>query len=409
MTVLELNHVWKRYPGAPPSRPTLRRGWLALPSRQAGDPRWALRDVGLEVSSGQSLGLVGHNGAGKSTLLRLLSGIGKPTSGNVSIHPDTASVLTLGAAFDYELSGRENAYTSLLVAGFTRRQARGMLPELLEFSELEDYADAPVRTYSEGMKLRLAFSSVATVRPRLLILDEVLAVGDGAFRVKCAARISELQAGGTSIVLASHSMEEVVGTCERALWLQHGTVRAIGDAATVVSAYERAFYEAAKANTPVVGSGRDLPGLQLGTNRFGTLEATVEAVRLGGASTPPGSSARIASGGNLTIELDLRAETPIADPVVAVSIRRPGDESPLLDLTTRDAGFELGRLQELTVVVDIERLDLPAGDYKIDAGIYQRDWECTYDVHQEAYELRVDGPTGGKGVLAPPCRWRLAG
>lgn len=401
---MRLERVWKAYPDWSGSPSTL-RAMISTRRRRATrggqGRRWALRDVAVELEQGQSLALVGHNGAGKSTLLRLLSGIGRPTRGTVAIDRDTASVLNLGAAFDFELTGAENAYTSALVAGFSRGQARAMVPEILEFSELGDYVDAPVRTYSEGMKLRLAFSSVAVVRPRLLVLDEVLAVGDGSFRAKCAARIAELQEAGTSVVLASHSMEEVVRTCERAMWLQHGSVRAIGDAATVVGEYERAVHEDAIASTPV-GGGRDSSGLQLGENRFGTQEATIEGVRFG---TPPTQRARIRSGGRLDIELELRAANTITDPVVAVSIRRPGDETPLIDLTTPDAGFELGRVHTTTLALRIERLDLCAGDYKLDVGVYRREWETTYDVHRAAYDVRVDGPSGGKGLLAAPCRW----
>lgn len=401
MSALRLEHVWKAYPDWSGSPSTLRAA-ITMGKRRT-TRRWALRDVGVELQQGQSLALVGHNGAGKSTLLRLLSGIGRPTHGHVAIDRDTASVLNLGAAFDFELTGAENAYTAALVAGLTRGEARAMVPEILEFSELGDYVDAPVRTYSEGMKLRLAFSSVAVVRPRLLILDEVLAVGDGSFRAKCAARIAELQASGTSVVLASHSMEEVVRTCERAMWLQHGSIRAIGDAAAVVGEYERAVQEDAIAATPV-GAGRDSSGLQLGENRFGTQEATIEAVRFG---SPPTHRARVRSGGELSIELDLHAPDPITDPVVAVSIRRPGDETPLVDFTTPDAGFELGRVQTTTtLLLRIERLDLCAGDYKLDVGVYRREWETTYDVHRAAYDIRVDGPSGGKGLLAPPCRWQ---
>jgi lipopolysaccharide transport system ATP-binding protein len=401
-TVLSVDRLWKSYPDWTAAPRTL-RGALAGRSpllRGRRGRRWALRDVSLELGAGHSLGLVGPNGAGKSTLLRLVSGVGRPTRGRLWSHPDTASILSLGTAFDLQLTGRENAFTAALVFGLTRAQASAALPEMLAFSELEDYVDSPVRTYSEGMKLRLAFSIVATVRPRLLVLDEVLTVGDAGFRAKCEQRITELRNEGASLVLASHAGEEIIRACERALWLQHGAVRAFGDAGAVVEEYERAFHEAAVARTPV-GAGRDAAGLALGENRFGTQEATLYDVHV---------DPRVRSGDPFHVAFSIAAETPIEEPLLTVALSRAADDLVVVDLASHAQGFTLGRrVREARVALTVERLDLSAGDYVVAVGLYERDWEVTYDYHYGVYALRVEGPSGGKGVLFPPHAWTRTG
>lgn len=398
--VLTLRGVWKGYPQFG-GRPRTLRGMLGgrVPLLRRGPLRWALRGIDLELAPGRSLGVMGQNGAGKSTLLRLASGLGRPTRGEVRVHPDSASVLSLGAAFDMELTGRENAYTSALVAGYERRQAQRLVPAILRFAELEQFAEAPVRTYSDGMKLRLAFGVVAESRPRLLILDEVLAVGDIAFRRKCEERIGEMRADGASLLLVSHSQEEIRSTCEEAAWLHHGAVRAYGDVEAVIAGYERSMLERTLEHTPV-GAGRDDQGLALGVDRFGSQEMIVSDVRIDGDGT-------VASGAPLRIRVGIRAAGgPVDDPVVVVSLRRRADAGLLFDLSTRADGFQLGRgVREAEVELLVERLELSAGEYALDVGVFERGWEYAYDFHSTAYRLRVEGPVAGSGPMLPRHAW----
>ncbi len=410
---LRLDGVWKSYPDWTAGARTV-RGVLSrrVPMLRGSDAarRWALRDVSFELSAGRSLGLIGHNGAGKSTLLRLASGLGRPSRGRIEVHPNAASVLNLGASFDGELSGRENALTAALVAGLHRREAISGLPGMLDFSDLGDFADAPVRTYSEGMRLRLAFSVMAGLDPRLLIIDEVLAVGDLSFRLKCQQRIAELQANGTSLVLASHSAVEIANSCEHVLWLHHGAVRASGDAETVLAEYERSVRDTTMAHTPV-GSSRDDGELQLGENRFGSQEVTIDRVSVDATAGSAGAgAARLISGGPLRVSVAISAHgKPVDDPIVGVTLRRASDGAVVADLNTQATGFSLGRsVSEASVDVVIERLDVPAGEYALDVGVYERAWELAYDFHSAAYPLRVEGASGGKGLLLPPHRWSLA-
>ena len=404
MSVLRFEGVWKAYPdwgGQPRTmRGVLSRRVPAL-SRRRGPKRWALRDLSVELGPGGSLGLIGHNGAGKSTFLRLASGLGRPTRGRTEVDPDTSTVLSLGSSFDMQLSGEENALTAALVAGMTKREAQRLLPSMLEFAELGEYVEYPVRTYSEGMKLRLAFGVVASLQPRLLILDEVLAVGDLAFRQKCRDRIAELREDGTALVLASHSLDEIADNCEQVAWLHRGDLRALGDADSVIEEYERAAAERTYERTPV-GSSREGDGLRLRENRFGSQEMTVESVALIGPV-----EGRMRSGDPLRIEVGVRAAgAEIDDPIVVVSLRRSGDQAVVFDLSTRADGFGLGAaVGSAEVALEIRRLELPAGDYSLDVGVFERHWEHAYDYHWQSYPLRVDGAVGGSGLLVPEHRW----
>jgi lipopolysaccharide transport system ATP-binding protein len=405
VSVLRLEGVWKAYPDWSAPQRTLRgiftRRVPVLAARRR-PRRWALRDLTLELAPGASLGVIGHNGAGKSTFLRLAAGLGRPTRGRLAVHDDTAAVLSLGSSFDTQLTGRENALTAALVAGMTRHEALRRLPETLEFAELGDFVDSPVRTYSEGMKLRLAFGVVAVLEPRLLILDEVLAVGDLAFRQKCQERIAELRKGGTSLVLASHSLDEIRSACDQVAWLHRGALRALGDVETVLEDYERASIEATYERTPV-GSAREDERLRLRENRFGSQEMTIESVEVQGPV--PGAPLRTGDPLHVRARLAARAE-PVRDPIVVVSLRRAADQAVVFDLSTRADGFTLGRqVGEADVTLSIARLDLPAGDYGLDVGVFEAAWEHAYDYHWQTYPVRVEGPAGASGLLVPEHRW----
>ena len=409
--VLEVRDVWNGYPDWT-GQPRTLRGAVSRRSplfRSGRSQRWALRGVSLTLGRGQGVGVIGHNGSGKSTLLRLVSGLGRPSRGTIQVHPDTTAVLSFGSSFDLQLTGRENALTAGLISGMSRREARTALTTMLEFSELGEYVDAPVRTYSEGMKLRLAFGLIAAFNPRLLVLDEVLAVGDTAFRARCLERIAQLRAGGTSLVLASHSMSELREACDQALWLHRGSVRAFGDIDDVVEAYETEMHRSMLAATPV-GSGSQGDGgaaLALGENRFGSQELTIERVTLAGvAAGDNGVPPSVSAGDPLRIQLALGPGTRrIEDLTVSITIRAL-DDTPLIDLAADRSSLPKGALDAGAMLeLSLDRLDLRAGEYKVDVGVYERDWEHVLDFHWSAYRFRVTGPAGS-GALAPPHSWR---
>jgi lipopolysaccharide transport system ATP-binding protein len=398
---VRLEEVWKAYPRWPAGHRTLR----GIVSRRAPRPRggstWALRGVSLEATTGRALGIIGANGAGKTTVLRLAARLGRPTRGRVASPPGTASVLALGDTFEGVLSGAENARTAAIIAGFSRAEAGALLPAIFDFAELEDVANEPVRTYSSGMKLRLAFAVVAQLRPRALLVDEVLAVGDLAFQARCMQRMRELRDAGTTLVIASHDLRLVERECDDAIWLDRGTVAGRGDARAVVGAYEHAARERALAATPI-GSEKEAGELRLGRNRAGTQQVTAGDVRI-----EPARALR--SGEPLRVDLVLRrkASTPaILDPNVQITITRLGDEAVCLEADTASSGTRVGPVGDCTELsLEVSRLDLMPGRYAVDVGVYSADWETVYDHHWRVYRLDVTGTGGGRGTIAPPLRW----
>ena len=197
----------------------------------------ALNGVSFEISKGEVIGIVGSNGAGKSTLLKVISGILRPTEGSVSLEGNVVPMLELGSGFDFDLSGRENIFLNGAILGYSESFLKEKYNDIVEFSELGEFINIPVRNYSSGMIMRLAFSIASQVVPDILIVDEILAVGDAAFQEKSYARMVELMGHGTTVLLVSHNIEQIRRLCDRVIWLDHGQVRAIGETQEICDAY----------------------------------------------------------------------------------------------------------------------------------------------------------------------------
>ncbi|MDY3772176.1 MAG: ABC transporter ATP-binding protein [Candidatus Faecousia sp.] len=197
----------------------------------------ALNSVSFDVRKGETLGLIGRNGAGKSTLLKVISGILKPTEGSVVCHGNVVPMLELGSGFDMDLTGRENIFLNGAILGYSEEFLKAKYDEIAEFSELGKFLDMPIRNYSSGMLARLAFSIATVVNPEILIVDEILAVGDAAFQEKSRRRMMEMMSGGTTVLFVSHSLEQIRQMCSRVIWLEHGTVKMIGPTQEVCDAY----------------------------------------------------------------------------------------------------------------------------------------------------------------------------
>ena len=199
---------------------------------------YALKHVSFDVRRGEVVGLIGRNGAGKSTLLKVISGILKPTGGRVAVYGNVAPMLELGSGFDMDMTGRENIYLNGAILGYTKEFLDEKYPGIVEFSGIEDFIDVPLRNYSSGMIARLAFSIATVVQPEILIVDEVLSVGDADFRQKSLNRMMELMSGGTTVLYVSHDLKSIREMCTRVVWLDHGEVKMFGDTQAVCDAYE---------------------------------------------------------------------------------------------------------------------------------------------------------------------------
>ena len=200
---------------------------------------WALSDVSFSIEKGEVLGIIGNNGAGKSSLLKVISGILKPTEGTVKVNGTVVPMLELGSGFDYDLTGRENVFLNGAILGYSEAFLKEKYDEIVAFSELGQFIDIPLRNYSSGMVMRLAFSIATVVNPDILIVDEILAVGDAAFQEKSKARMMELMGGGTTVLFVSHSIEQIRGMCDRVLWLEHGQMKMLDRTEVVCDEYER--------------------------------------------------------------------------------------------------------------------------------------------------------------------------
>ncbi len=240
MAIIEVENVSMRFNLSKEKHESLKEYFLAMAKgRLQFDEFYALRDVSLTVEPGDFYGLVGLNGSGKSTLLKVISGVYKPSQGKVKVHGTIAPLIELGAGFDMDLTARENIYLNGTVLGYTPKYLDSKFDEIVDFSELRDFLDVPLKNYSSGMVARIA-SAIATItKPDILIADEILSVGDFLFQQKCEQRMQELMSGGTTVILVSHSIEQVERMCNKVAWLDHGHLRMNGPTAEVCEAYKK--------------------------------------------------------------------------------------------------------------------------------------------------------------------------
>jgi lipopolysaccharide transport system ATP-binding protein len=397
---VDVQDVGKRFRYGPETPSTLKE--LALSgrrrrSRSAGF--WALRHVSHRVDPGRTVGLIGRNGSGKSTLLRLIGGIGRPDEGRVVIGGRVGALLELGKEFHPELTGRENAMLSAVVAGMSRRDARRILPSVVDFAELGPFIDNPLRTYSTGMQARLAFATAVHIQPDVLLVDEVLAVGDLAFQQRCVERLSRFRAEGVTIIVVSHDMRLIRELCDEVVWLRRGERAASGPPDDVVRTYVETMSSETRAMTP---TGPDVPVegggvLRLGENRFGSQAARVAHVAIFDGLGEP--SREVTVGSPLRIELVTEVPPSIERCRLVVKVRRH-DDVLCVDSSTDVA--PPGRRHRVV----LGRLDLAPGDYVVDVGLFSPDWEHTHDLHVGVYQLRVTGESVGDALLAPPVSWQ---
>lgn len=239
MNMIEVHNVSMRFNMAKEKHESLKEYFLAaVQGKLQFEEFYALRDVSFDVKKGDFYGLIGLNGSGKSTLLKVISGVFKPSQGTTIVRGTIAPLIELGAGFDMDLTARENIYLNGTVLGMTPKYIDSKFDEIVEFSELRDFLDVPLKNYSSGMVSRIAFSIATVTKPDVLIADEILSVGDFLFQEKCEKRMNELMSGGTTVILVSHSIKQIERLCNRVTWLEKGRVRMTGDVQTVCDAYK---------------------------------------------------------------------------------------------------------------------------------------------------------------------------
>jgi lipopolysaccharide transport system ATP-binding protein len=346
----------------------------------------ALDHIDLEVGRGEIVGVIGRNGAGKSTLLRLIGGVGVPDSGRITVHGRTGALLELGAGFHPELTGRENIFINGVVSGLRRSEVAARFDDIVAFAELEDFIDNPLRTYSSGMQLRLAFSISVHTDPDILLIDEVLAVGDLAFQSKCLERIEYFRNNGCAILIVSHDIGQIGNVCDRVVWLQKGRVAASGDPQAVTGQYEQAMIEETERRRASGVAGQaDSEVLPPGQSRKGTREMEIAEVNIQDAEGHPITG--IARGNALAISIVCTATEPIVSPVFSLSIS-DADGRILIDSNTE--GLDIPDIEQRVLIrVLLDSIDLPGGDYFLDLGVYEKDWACVYDYHWHMHPLRI--------------------
>ncbi len=428
--VIELNRVTKIYQRFGHRHfATLKSAFLKrsiLKDLRPSETFMALDDVSLKVRKGSTFGVIGRNGSGKSTALKLVAGITKPTAGTVTVRGRISALIELGAGFHPEISGRENVYINGIMLGLTKREIDRRFDEIVEFAELRDFIDEPVKNYSSGMYMRLGFSVAVHVDPEVLLVDEVLAVGDEAFTHKCLDKFADFKRRGKTILLVTHSLGLVERFCDEAVWLDGGRRQAEGDSKRVVGAYmakvqqdEEKSLERADDNLHTVteqgtgDSGSDTPAVdptqdmtRVGEGRWGSRLVEISEV---GLLDLNGHAAHVFQTGDLMrVHLRVKATRPVDDFVFGVGIFN-AEGLCVYGTNTEIENFVPTSLSGVAdVFLFFESLDLVEGTYKVDVAVHSRDG-VPYDYHRLFYTFRVKSRTKDVGVYRPRHRWEFEG
>lgn len=356
---------------------------------------WAVDQVSFEVERGESVGLVGPNGAGKSTLLMMLHGIVRPDRGSIRIRGRVAPLIGVGAGFHPQLTGRENIYVNAAILGLSKAQTEEVLDEIVEFADIGDFLNSPVKFYSSGMYVRLGFSVAVHTRPDVLLVDEVLSVGDVSFQSRCFNRIAELRENGTAIILVSHNMHHIASFCDRVLYMSEGRPKFLGPAGESLASYTRDMME--RGTAEVVEDGADMSGVN-GTGRM--VISAVDFLNGDGQQVKA-----ITKDEPITVRIHYRSDGTVKNPLLDLVIRNssPGN---WFQATNRDLGFELGEIGPAGHI-DVSFFSLPANNQVLT--FFFTLWDSD---HREQFDwkrhvkLRVVGLPESSGRVMFDCVWK---
>ena len=406
----------------------------------------ALRGVSFQVPKGCTYGVIGRNGSGKSTLLKCVAGITRPTEGKVDVDGRISALIELGAGFHPEISGRENIFINGIMLGLTKKEIQHRFDEIVEFAEMQDFIDAPVKTYSSGMYMRLGFAVAVHVDPEVLLVDEVLAVGDQGFTHKCLDKFAEFRRRNKSILLVTHSLDLVEKFCDVAHWLDKGTTRGEGDPKRVVAAYvidvedseenELAKAEAVRvaASAKEVAGAKDAQtkehtersvssvdaagasvsseesgykdGFKSDEGRWGTREIEITNVTISGPSHAAGHVFQ--SGDAIEVRMDVTAKEKITDFVFGLGLFN-ADNVCVYGTNTNLEEFQPTEIEGAAVVTfRIDKLDLVEGTYRLDLAAHKTDG-YPYDYHRLLYTFRVKSKIRDVGIYRPDHAWTFNG
>lgn len=433
----QVTKIYKRYSGR--QFATLKSALLNRSILRDLNPKEtfaAVKDLSFSVPAGSTFGVVGGNGSGKSTTLKLVAGITKPTEGSVDVRGRISALIELGAGFHPEISGRENVFINGIMLGLTKREIERRFDEIVEFSGLAEIIDSPVKTYSSGEYMRLGFSVAVHVDPDVLLVDEVLAVGDSVFTLKCLDKFSEFKRRGKTILLVTHTLDLVKKFCDEAIWIDRGVKVGEGDPHRVVALYDSAnkigeeaqlAADDLKAQRHVAaqsdaGGGESVPAqeaaelaaggaenpdmFQADEGRWGSREVEITSVELLG---PDGKPAHVfQSGDPMAIVLRVHAKQPVDDYVFGIGLFNVegvccyGTNTSLEEYqSSRFAGSG-------DVRFEIAGLDLVPGTYKLDVAAHTKDG-YQYDYHRLLYTFRVKSPLHDAGIYRPRHAWAFSG
>ena len=390
-TAIRADHVSKTYLVRHERRRTLKEHLLRqyAPKTRVD----ALHDVSFSVEPGETYGIVGANGSGKSTLLKLIAGTSRPTIGTVAVTGRVSALLELGAGFHPDFTGRENAYLNASILGLSRKETDRIIPSIIDFAELGDFFDGTVKTYSSGMYMRLAFAVAAHVDPDVLLIDEILAVGDEYFQRKCFAKLNEFRSRGKTICFVSHDLSAVAKLCRRAMLLDGGHVRAEGDIRRVLGAYAQLVEQHEEHALDSATTG----------DRWGSGEVTIDEVTLHGGPEPH----ILRSGAPFEIRLGYRVNGSVPATIFGLTIYRD-DGAGVYGTNTEIDGVQVPvATGAATISFRGEHLDLLPGRYVLDVGVIGPN-DHVYDYHSKRFTFRVSGAALELGTARLEHRWEVA-
>ena len=376
---------------------------LLFRKRSRYEERKVLRGISFDVKKGEAIGLIGHNGCGKSTTLKLLTRIMYPDEGTIKLKGRVSSLIELGAGFHPDMSGRENIYTNAAIFGLTKKEIDARIKDIVDFSELAEFIDNPVRTYSSGMYMRLAFSVAINVDADVLLIDEILAVGDANFQTKCFNKLKEIKAQGTTIVIVSHALGQIEQICDRAIWIHEGLIKAEGPPKEIDLEYldymSRKMQEKNKSESDTEEVSEEETG-----KRWGSGEVRIKKVRSFAADGSEQKTFR--TGEDIRLSIDYTVKKPVKDAVFGFGVFDMNGIQCYGTNTRIDKQPDITISENGTADILMKNVELLAGEYNIDIAIEQGEG-IPIDYFRQAYRIQMISAMGDVGVSRIEHTWKL--